>query len=62
MRGAKVRLPTSSVLERPIIMLFPIEATKINNTNKLYSPLEKDNELDIDSVVNTNDFILDRRQ
>ena len=42
-RGAKVRLPNSNVLERPVNMLYPIEVTKLNNTNKSYSPLEKDN-------------------
>ena len=42
-------------------MLCPIEATKINNTNKSYSPLEKDNELEIDfGVNNTNDFCFDK--
>ena len=56
-RGAKVRLPNSSVLERPINMLHPIEPIKINNTNKSYSPLEKDNEPEIDFVVNNRLFI-----
>ena len=41
-------------------MLYPTEATKINNTNKSYSPLEKDNEPEIDFVVNTNDFCFDK--
>ena len=41
-------------------MLYPIEATKINNTNKSYSPLEKDNEPEIDFVVNINDFCFDK--
>ena len=60
-RGAKVRLPDSNVLERPINMLYPIEATKINNTNKSYRPLEKDNEPEIDFPVNnTNDFCCDK--
>ena len=59
-RGAKVRLPNSNVLERPINMLYPTEATKINNTNKSYSPLEKYNEPEIDFVVNTNDFCFDK--
>ena len=58
--GAKVRLPNSNVLQRPINMLYPIEATKINNTNKSYSPLEKDNEPEIDFVVNANDFCFDK--
>ena len=43
-RGDKIRLSNSNVLDKPINMLYPIEATKINNTNKLYSPLEKENE------------------
>ena len=29
-------------------MLYPIETTKINNTEKSYSPLEKDNEPETD--------------
>ena len=42
-------------------MLYPIEATKVNNTNKSYSPLEKDNEPEIDFAVNnTNDFCFDK--
>ena len=56
MRVAKVTLPNSSLLERPINMLYPIEATKINNKNKLYSSLEKDNDPEVNFVVNTNDF------
>ena len=59
-RGAKVRLPNSNVLERSINMLYPIKATKIINTNKSYSPLEKDNEPEINFVVNTNDFCFDK--
>ena len=60
MRGAKVRLPNSNVLERPINMLYPIEATKINDTNKSQSPLEKGNEPEIDFLVNTNEFCFDK--
>ena len=60
MRGAKVRLPNSNVFERPINMLYPIEATKINDTNKSYSPLEKGNEPETDFVVNTNEFCFDK--
>ena len=41
-------------------MLYPIEAIKINNTNKSCSPLEKDNEPQISFVVNTNDFCFDK--
>ena len=59
MRVAKVTLPNSSLLERPINMLYPIEATKINNKNKLYSSLEKDNDPEVNFVVNTNDFWFD---
>ena len=59
-RRTKVRLPNSIVLKRPINLLYLIEATKINNTNKSYSPLEKDNEQEIDFVVNTNDFCYDK--
>lgn len=59
MRGAKVRLPNSNVFERPINMLYPIEATKINDTNKSYSPLEKENEPEINFVVNSNGFCFD---
>ena len=58
--GAKVRLPNSNILERPINMLYPIETTKINNTNKSYSSLEKENEPEIDFVVNTNDFCFNK--
>ena len=32
----------------------------INNTNKSYGPLKKDNEPEIDFVVNTNDFCFDK--
>ena len=56
MRVAKVTLPNPSLLERPINMPYPIEATKINNKNKLYSSLEKDNDPEVNFVVNTNDF------
>ena len=60
-RGAKVRLPNSNVLERPINILYPIAAAKIKNTNKSYSPLEKDNKPEIGFVVsNTNDFCFDK--
>ena len=59
-RGAKVRLPNSNVLERPINMLYSIEATKISNTNKSYIPLEKDNEPEIDFAVNNNEFCFDK--
>ena len=41
-------------------MLYPIEAIKINNTNKSSSPLEKDNEPQINFVVNTNNFCFDK--
>ena len=41
-------------------MLYPVEATKINNTNKSYSPLEKNNEPEIDFAVNTTDFCFDK--
>ena len=37
-----------------------IQATKTNNTNKSYSPLEKHNEPGIDFVVNTDDFCFDK--
>ena len=59
MRGAKVKLSKSNVLERPINMLHLIESTKINNTNKSYSPLEKENEPEINFVVNSNGFCFD---
>ena len=55
--GAKARLPNSNVLERTI---NPIEATKINNANKSYSPLEKGNKPVIDFVVDTIDFCFDK--
>ena len=41
-------------------MLYPTEATKINNTHKSYSPLEKDNKPETDFVVDTNDFYFDK--
>ena len=59
MRGAKVKLSKSNVLERPINMLHLIESTKIKNTNKSYSPLEKENEPEINFVVNSNGFCFD---
>ena len=55
--GAKTRLPNSNVLERTI---NPIEATKINNANKSYSPLEKGNKPVIDFVVDNIDFRFDK--
>ena len=55
--GAKARLPNSNVLERTI---NPTEATKINNANKSYSPLEKGNKPVIDFVVDTIDFCFDK--
>ena len=60
MRGAKVRLPNSNVLERPINKVYPIEVTKIKDTNKSYSPLQKGNEPETDFVVNTNEFCFDK--
>lgn len=57
-RGAVVRLPNSNVLERPINMLYPIEATKLNNTKNLYTPLEKDNAAEVDFVVNKKDNLV----
>ena len=58
--GAKARLLKSNVLERPINMLYPIEATKINNANKSHSPLEKGNKPVIDFVVDNIDFRFDK--
>ena len=60
MVGAKARLLKSNVLERPINMLYPIEATKINNANKSHSPLEKGNKPVIDFVVDNIDFRFDK--
>ena len=41
-RGAKVRLSNSQILERPVNMLYPIEATKLTETS-VYNPIYEEN-------------------
>ena len=48
-RGAKVRLSNSQILERPVNMLYPIEATKLTETS-VHNPIYEEN---VDFVLAT---------